>query len=148
MMLKIRADEMHMPYTTSLHILVDARNSLSTYDNEMVAPNASSVFCSFSASSFGRFSLRTCGHDSTNFLACVVSVERRVGCAHKHLDPSLGRISIADCTSRSPPHSGRLASTPSDRNGDHTAESRCHTGHERPILPAGPLVFAMSSPPS
>ena len=44
------------------------------YDNEMVAPSASSVFCSFSASSFGRFSLRTCGHDSTNFLAWMISL--------------------------------------------------------------------------
>lgn len=39
------------------------------YDKETVAPSASRVFCSFSASSFGTFSLSVWGHDSTNFFA-------------------------------------------------------------------------------
>jgi hypothetical protein len=44
-------------------------NQKTPYDNDTVAPSASIVFCSFSASSFGRFSLSVCGTDSTNFLA-------------------------------------------------------------------------------
>jgi hypothetical protein len=42
---------------------------LSTYDNEMVAPRSVKVFWSFSASSFGKFSFKVWGTDSTNFFA-------------------------------------------------------------------------------
>lgn len=45
------------------------------YSSDTVAPRASKVFFSFSASSFGRLSLRVLGTDSTNFLACVRQYE-------------------------------------------------------------------------
>jgi hypothetical protein len=39
------------------------------YEREIVAPRSVKVFCSFSASSLGKFSFSVCGTDSTNFLA-------------------------------------------------------------------------------
>lgn len=39
------------------------------YERVMVAPKSVRVFCSFSASSFGRFSFNVWGTDSTNFFA-------------------------------------------------------------------------------
>jgi len=44
---------------------------LQNYSNLTTAPISVKVFCSFSASSLGRFSLRTCGNDSTNFFASM-----------------------------------------------------------------------------
>jgi len=50
----------------------------SVYDSETDAPSASSVALSFSASSFGTLSLRTCGVDSTNFFAWGLVGDRGV----------------------------------------------------------------------
>lgn len=56
-----------------------ACNIYPSQDMVTVAPRSVSVFMSFSASSFGTFSLRVCGTDSTNFFAWTLAQARRGG---------------------------------------------------------------------
>ena len=46
-----------------------SKTSSPAYSKVTMAPRPSKTFLSFSASSFGKFSLRTFGNDSTNFFA-------------------------------------------------------------------------------
>lgn len=62
----------------------------SSYSSDTVAPRASKVFFSFSASSFGRLSLRVLGTDSTNFFACL-----RDGRLHHRQGDSRGEVGIS-----------------------------------------------------
>jgi hypothetical protein len=57
----------------------------------MVAPKSVKVFCNFSASSFGKFSFKVWGTDSTNFFA-YLSVEALVNVKDKEDGPTSTRF--------------------------------------------------------